>query len=75
MTLKQFYETVDELKTIYPFEDDKTRLTIYDLCSRTNNMVRLTTTDAKTGATVVVEKRPRIDFSKFERACENPIVL
>lgn len=66
MTLKQFHETVDELKTIYPFEDDKTRLTIYDLCSRTNNMVQLTTTDAKTGATVVVEKRPSVDFNELD---------
>lgn len=55
-TLEQFFETIAELKTIYPFENDKTYLTTFDVVAQCNRRVQLTTKDEQTGATVLIEK-------------------
>lgn len=58
-TVKQFKETLEEMKTIYPYEDDKTVIQTRDIISLGNNHLSIATKDEKTG--ILVEMSKRID--------------
>ena len=61
MTLKQFYDVLEEMRTIYPFEADKTYLgNLRDLPSDSFMNVEILTKDEKTGIQIVMSKG--VDF-------------
>lgn len=61
MTLKQFYDVLEEMRTIYPFEADKTYLgELRDLQSGSLMNVEIVTRDEKTGVQIVMSKG--VDF-------------
>ena len=60
MTLKQFNDTVEEMRTIYPFEDDKTRICeLYDLPSDELRKVEIITMDKRTNTRIIMSKEVR----------------
>lgn len=61
MTLQQFYNVLGDMRTIYPFEDDKTYLgNLGDLPSDSLMNVEILTKDEKTGVQIVLSKG--VDF-------------
>jgi hypothetical protein len=57
MTLKQFYDVLEEMHTIYPFESDKTYIgNIIDLPSDSPLNVEILTKDEKTGVQIIMSK-------------------
>lgn len=62
-TVKQFKDMIEEMRGIYPFEDDKTYLSTHDVICRANRRLQLQTTDEKTGVIIVMEKE--IEQSKI----------
>lgn len=62
-TVKQFKTILEEMRSIYSFEDDKTFLSTHDILSQGNNALEIQTEDEKTGVTIVMSKRtPEIQF-------------
>lgn len=61
MTLQQFYDVLEDMRTIYPFEADKTYLgDLRDLQSDSLMNVEILTKDEKTGIQIVMSKG--VDF-------------
>lgn len=61
MTLQQFYDVLEDMRTIYPFEADKTYLgNLRDLPSDSLMNVEILTKDEKTGIQIVMSKG--VDF-------------
>lgn len=57
MTLKQFHDALEVMRTIYPFQDDKTCLgNLKDLPSDSFRNVEIITIDEKTGIQIVMSK-------------------
>lgn len=56
-TVKQFKDMLEEMKTIYPYEDDKTILSTHDIMTLGHTALEIKTTDEKTGVTIVMSKR------------------
>lgn len=60
MSLQQFYDVLEEMRTIYPFEADKTYLgNLRDLPSDSMKNVEILTTDANTGIQIILSKAVR----------------
>ncbi len=55
-TVKQFREAIEEMRTLYPFEDDKTRLSTADFRTLAPTCLTLATTDEKTGVFITMSK-------------------
>lgn len=55
-TVKQFKEALDEMKKIYPFEDDKTIICTRDIQSLSHNHLAIRTKDEKTGIYIEMSK-------------------
>ena len=55
-TVKQFKEALEEMKTIYPYEDDKTVIQTRDTISLGNNHLSIATRDEKTGILIEMSK-------------------
>ena len=55
-TVKQFKEALEEMKTIYPYEDDKTVIQTRDIISLGNNHLSIATRDEKTGILIEMSK-------------------
>lgn len=61
MTLQQFYDVLEDMRKIYPFEADKTHLGNFrDLPSDSMRNVEIITRDEKTGVQIVLSKG--VDF-------------
>lgn len=57
MNLQQFYDVLEEMRSIYPFEADKTYIgNLKDLPSDTFRNVEILTTDEKTGVQIIMSK-------------------
>lgn len=56
-TVKQFKDTLEEMRSIYPFQDDKTYIQTRDIVSLGNNHLSLATTDEKTGILIEMSKK------------------
>lgn len=57
MSLQQFYDVLEDMRTIYPFEADKTYLgNLKDLPSDSFRNVEIITRDEKTGIQIVMSK-------------------
>lgn len=57
ITVKQFIDTLDEMHTIYPFEDDKTEISTQNLITGENNILHIYTKDEKTDIEISMEKK------------------
>lgn len=55
-TAKQFKDTLEEMRGIYPFKDEKTRICTVDLVAGNNNRLTVVTTDEKTGIQIEMSK-------------------
>lgn len=56
-TIKQFKDTIEEMRTLYPFEDDKTYMSTHNLIYQGNNKLQIQTMDEKTDIIIVMEKQ------------------
>lgn len=52
MTVKDFQDILQDMKSIYPFEDQETRLCTYNSNSRAHDTVEIVTTDKNTGVII-----------------------
>lgn len=55
-TVKEFYEALNEMRAIYPFDDEKTRLCTRDAWRNEENHLSIITTDEKTGIDIHMSK-------------------
>lgn len=55
-TVKQFKDMLEEMKKIYPFEDEKTQLSTHNVLSMQNDALEIKTVDEKTGITIIMSK-------------------
>lgn len=56
-TVKQFKDILEEMKTIYKYDDEKTALSTYDEARLVPYAVTIITTDERTGIEVRMHKR------------------
>lgn len=56
-TVRQFKDAIEELRTIYPFDDDKAFMSTYDLKSCSPNYLQIRAVDEKTGIEIIMSKR------------------
>lgn len=55
-TVKQFKDGLEETKTIYPYDDDKTYIQTRNLESLSHNHLDIVTKDEKTGILIEMSK-------------------
>lgn len=55
-TVKQFLETLDKMRAIYPFKDDKTRICTRDVVSNCDDSLSIITIDENTGIVIEMTK-------------------
>lgn len=55
-TVKQFVDALEEMRTVYPFKDENTRMSIMDFRCMTPNHLTVITTDEKTGVVITMSK-------------------
>lgn len=58
-TVKQFKDTLEVMKSIYPFEDENTRIQTKNAECLEHNYLSLVTRDEKTG--ILIEMTRRVD--------------
>lgn len=56
-TVKQFKDTLEEMKTIYPFEDSKTYIQTRDIVNLGHDHLSISTIDEKTGILIEMSKK------------------
>lgn len=57
MTIDKINEVLNEMRTIYPFDDKETYIQLGNLISgQRSDLVEITTKDKKTGITIVMSK-------------------
>ena len=55
-TIKQFLDTLDEMRTIYPFKDETTRMAVMDCRTLAPSSLTVVTTDERTGVVITMSK-------------------
>ena len=55
-TVKQFLDALEEMRTIYPFKDDKTALCTRDFITLSHSSLSIRTQDEKTGIYIELTK-------------------
>ena len=55
-TVKEFKETLEEMRGIYPFRDENKRICTADLVTANHNRLSIVTTDEKTGIQIEMSK-------------------
>lgn len=55
-TVKQFTDGLEKMRSIYPFDDNKTRLSTFDIGTRNPYNLQISTRDEKTGIMICMEK-------------------
>lgn len=55
-TVRQLKRTLEEMKSIYPYEDDKTYIRIANIEDLSNSHLFIRTTDEKTGILIEMSK-------------------
>lgn len=56
-TVKQFMDTLDEMKTIYHFDDSKTYIQTRDIINLGHDHLSIRTIDEKTGILIEMSKK------------------
>lgn len=59
-TVKQFYDALDEMRSIYPFDDEKTQICTRNDYALMENQLSIVTTDEKTGVFIQMSKEVNI---------------
>lgn len=58
MTIKEFIDTLDVMRTIYDFDDDDTRIgDLHDIRTDAQRTVEIITRDPDTGVNIIMSKR------------------
>ena len=55
-TVKQFKDVLEEMKKVYPYDDEKTRLSTIDVYRNVPCSVEIITTDKATGVEIIMQK-------------------
>lgn len=55
-TVKQFKDMLEEMKTVYPYDDEKAYLSTENIRDMSHSHLELRTVDEKTGVTIVMAK-------------------
>lgn len=55
-TVKQFKDMIEEMRSIYPFDDEKAYMSTHDLVTHDNSRLQIQVKDEKTGVLIVMEK-------------------
>ena len=55
-TVKQFMDALEEMRTIYPFKDEDTRMCTRDFRTLSHNALSIRTVDEKTGVYIEMSK-------------------
>lgn len=55
-TIKQFKDTLEEMKTIYNYDDAETIMSTHNILTLSNDYLEIKTVDEKTGITIVMAK-------------------
>ena len=55
-TIKQFKDTLEVMRKVYPFEDDKTRMQTRDICDLDHNHLSIRTQDTETGVWIEMSR-------------------
>lgn len=55
-TVKQFLDALEEMRTIYPYKDEETRLSTRNAMSYTPDTLTIITKDEKTGIIIEMSK-------------------
>lgn len=55
-TVKQFKDMIEEMRSIYPFDDEKAYMSTNDLVTHDNSRLQIQVKDEKTGVLIVMEK-------------------
>ena len=67
MTIQRLNEVLDEMRTIYPFEDKDTYVQLGDkVTGRWSDLVDIQTKDRKTGITISLSKHAGDEFHEKE---------
>lgn len=60
-TVKQFKDVLEEMKKVYPYDDEKTRLSTIDIYRNVPCCVEIITTDEATGVEIMMQKSVTLD--------------
>lgn len=55
-TIKQFKDTLEEMKTIYNYDDAETIMSTHNILTLSNDYLEIKTVDEKTGIMIVMAK-------------------
>lgn len=55
-TVKQFKDTLEEMRSVYPFKDENTYMRTDNMISCEHNFLRLATVDERTGIEITMSK-------------------
>lgn len=55
-TVKQFKDMIEEMRTIYPFKDEETRLSTHNILTMNHTTLEVSTIDKETGIKIVMAK-------------------
>lgn len=56
MTVKQYKDLLEEMKTVYPYKDEKTKIDTSMQLAYSSPRLEIQTEDEKTGVTIVMSK-------------------
>ncbi len=56
-TVKQFHDAIEEMRSIYPFENEDAKMTDFDIISRNRDCLQITIEDERTGIVVTLSKK------------------
>lgn len=59
-TVKQFKDTLDVMRKIYPFKDDETRMGTENPMNMEHDMLYLDTVDEETGVRITMSRRVNV---------------
>lgn len=55
-TIKQFKDTLEQMKSIYDYDDAETIMSTHNILTLSNDYLEIKTVDEKTGITIVMAK-------------------
>ena len=55
-TVKQFKDTLEVMRKVYPFKDEKTKMQTMDICSLDHSHLSIATEDEETGVLIQMSR-------------------
>lgn len=66
-TVKQFLDALEEMREVYPFENEKTRIVTYDIVTPfKNDWLQVSTIDEKTGIRICMSKHIEVQNERIK---------